>query len=46
MQSPSLFQILELHRQIIAKSGGSSGIRDIGGLESAIAQAHMTFDEK
>ncbi len=41
-----LFQILELHRQIISQSGGSLGIRDIGALESALAQPKMTFDKK
>ncbi|MCH8957669.1 type II toxin-antitoxin system death-on-curing family toxin [candidate division KSB1 bacterium] len=46
MKFLSLFQILELHRQIIAQSGGSLGIRDIGALESALAQPKMTFDKK
>ena len=34
---------LALHAKIIAKSGGSSGIRDRGLLESALAQPKMTF---
>lgn len=46
MKFLSLFQRLELHRQIIAQSGGSLGIRDIGALESALAQPKMTFDKK
>lgn len=46
MKFLSLFQILELHRQIISQSGGSLGIRDIGALESALAQPKMTFDKK
>ena len=46
MKFLSFFQILELHRQIIAQSGGSLGIRDIGALESALAQPKMTFDQK
>ncbi len=46
MKFLSLFQILELHRQIISQSGGSLGIRDIGALESALAQPKMTFDRK
>ena len=46
MKFLSFFQILELHRQIIAQSGGSLGIRDIGALESALAQPKMTFDKK
>ena len=46
MKFLSLFHILELHRQIIAQSGGSLGIRDVGTLESALAQPKMTFDKK
>ncbi len=46
MKFLSLFQILELRRQIISQSGGSLGIRDIGALESALAQPKMTFDKK
>ena len=37
-------QILDLHRIVITKSGGSAGLRDRGGLESAVAQPMMTFD--
>ncbi len=38
-----LLEVLELHRQVIVQSGGASGVRDIGLLESAIAQPLMTF---
>ncbi|MDJ0796176.1 MAG: hypothetical protein QNJ51_04950 [Calothrix sp. MO_167.B12] len=38
--------MLELHRRIIEQSGGASGIRDIGLLESAIAQPRMTFGKE
>jgi death-on-curing protein len=38
-----LFEVVELHRQIIEQSGGALGIRDLGGLESALAQPRMTF---
>ncbi|RCJ16221.1 death-on-curing protein [Nostoc sp. ATCC 43529] len=38
-----LVEVLGLHRQIIEQSGGKLGIRDLGGLESAIAQPRMTF---
>ncbi|MEM1367582.1 MAG: type II toxin-antitoxin system death-on-curing family toxin, partial [Cyanobacteria bacterium P01_H01_bin.15] len=34
----TLIEVLELHRKIIEQSGGTSGIRDMGLLESAIAQ--------
>lgn len=40
----TLSEILELHRLIIELFGGIDGIRDKGGLESAIAQPRMTFD--
>ncbi|GJD19688.1 hypothetical protein RIVM261_046440 [Rivularia sp. IAM M-261] len=39
----SLLEVLSLHRQIINQSGGASGVRDLGALESAIAQPRMTF---
>jgi death-on-curing protein len=35
--------VLMLHADVIAQSGGSSGIRDRNGLESAVAQPQMTF---
>jgi death-on-curing protein len=39
----TLIEVLELHRKILEQSGGALGIRDIGLLESAIAQPRMTF---
>jgi death-on-curing protein len=39
----TLIEILELHRRILEQSGGALGIRDIGLLESAIAQPRMAF---
>ncbi len=39
----TMIEVLELHRKILEQSGGSSGIRDMGLLESAIAQPRMTF---
>jgi death on curing protein len=38
-----LLEVLELHRRVIEQSGGASGIRDLGLLESALAQPLMTF---
>lgn len=43
MRFLTLIEVLELHRRIIEQSGGALGIRDIGLLESAIAQPQMTF---
>lgn len=42
----ALIEVLELHRKILEQSGGALGIRDIGLLESAIAQPRMTFGGK
>lgn len=39
----TLMEVLELHCRILEQSGGALGIRDIGLLESAIAQPRMTF---
>lgn len=39
----SLEQILDLHAKQIRTSGGSAGLRDRGGLESAVARPAMTF---
>ncbi len=38
-----LSEILYLHRRIIEKSGGINGIRNLGGLESAIALPKQSF---
>ncbi len=46
MRYLTLIEVLELHRRIIKQSGGISGIRDLGLLESAIAQPWMTFDKE
>nr|WP_121968781.1 type II toxin-antitoxin system death-on-curing family toxin [Leptolyngbya sp. BC1307] len=43
MRYLTLIEVLELHRRIIAQSGGAMGIRDFGMLESAIAQPRMAF---
>ena len=36
-------EVLTLHRLIVAQSGGAIGLRDIGALESVVAQPRMTF---
>ena len=43
MRYLTIAEVLYLHRMVIAQSGGSSGIRDLGGLESAIAQPLTKF---
>jgi death-on-curing protein len=39
----TLVEVLNLHRQIIEQSGGALGVRDVGALQSALAQPRMTF---
>ena len=43
---PKLPDVLWLHSRIIADSGGSAGLRDLGALKSALAQPSMTFGER
>ncbi len=44
MRYPTLDEVLELHRLTLEQAGGMAGVRDLGMLESAIAQPYMTFD--
>ena len=39
----SLAEVLNLHGLIIAETGGADGLRDLGLLESALAQPRQTF---
>src|SRR5437867_10279787 len=39
----SLDEILEIHKDQIARYGGMAGIRDLGLLQSALAQPQATF---
>jgi death-on-curing protein len=39
----TLVEVLSLHSQIIEQSGGALGVRDLGALESALAQPRMAF---
>lgn len=43
MRHLTLAEVLELHRLLIAQTGGSTGVRDMGLLTSAVAQPLMTF---
>ncbi len=40
---PSVDQVIAIHANVIAKSGGSDGIRDKGLLESAVAAPQATI---
>jgi death on curing protein len=46
MRYLTLTEILSLHALLLTQTGGANGIRDLGGLESAIAQPMMTFGER
>ncbi len=39
----SLAEVLELHRRLIEQTGGMPGLRDLGLLESSLAQPHQSF---
>ncbi|HRX78212.1 MAG: type II toxin-antitoxin system death-on-curing family toxin [Planctomycetaceae bacterium] len=43
MRYLTLSEVLSLHRGIIEQSGGAAGIRDLGSIESAVAQPQLTF---
>ncbi|MBP6344052.1 MAG: type II toxin-antitoxin system death-on-curing family toxin [Candidatus Omnitrophica bacterium] len=46
MQEPlflTLAEVLEIHKDQIARYGGDVGIRDLGLLQSAVAQPEMSF---
>jgi death-on-curing protein len=44
MRSLSLDQVLRLHARIIETSGGGAGLRDLGRLQSALAQPQASYD--
>jgi death-on-curing protein len=44
MRYLTLGEVVALHRAILDATGGADGIRDVGALESALAQPKATFD--
>lgn len=44
MRYLTLGEVVALHRAVIDSSGGATGLRDLGALESAVAQPRATFD--
>jgi len=44
MRYLGLGDILELYRRIMEETGGATGVRDINGLQSALAQPRITFE--
>lgn len=43
MRYLTLPEVVALHRVLISTTGGATGIRDVGALESALAQPRATF---
>jgi len=43
MRYLSLPEVLEIHRRVLAQSGGAGGVRDLGAIASALTQPAMTF---
>jgi death on curing protein len=43
MRYLSLKEVIELHRLLLERTGGLAGVRDLGLLESAVAQPLMSF---
>jgi death-on-curing protein len=44
MRYLTLGEVVEIHRRLLTQSEGASGIREVGLLESALAQPRATFD--
>lgn len=43
MRYLGLSEVIELHRRLLEQTGGAAGIRDLGALESALAQPKMAL---
>lgn len=43
MRFLTLAELIDLHNRIIDQTGGAPGLRDMGRLESAVAQPRMSF---
>jgi death-on-curing protein len=43
MRYLTLGEVVALHRAVLESSGGASGVRDLGALESALAQPRASF---
>jgi death-on-curing protein len=43
MRYLTIGEVLEIYRRVMEQSGGLFGVRDVGALESAVAQPRMTF---
>lgn len=43
MRYLTVYEVLEIHRLVLAQSGGRQGVRDFNAVDSAVAQPAMTF---
>ena len=43
MRYLTLGEVIALHRLVVEQAGGAAGLRDLGALESAVAQPRATF---
>jgi death on curing protein len=43
MRYLALAEVVDLHRRLLEATGGAAGVRDLGALESALAQPRMTL---
>jgi death on curing protein len=43
MRYLALAEVVDLHRRLLDSTGGAAGIRDLGALESALAQTRITL---
>ena len=46
MRYITVSEVLEIYQGVMQQTGGLIGIRDIGALESALAQPYATFDRQ
>src|SRR3954462_2079407 len=46
MRYLTLGEVLLLHARVLERSGGGRGLRDLGALQSALAQPTMTFGDR
>jgi death-on-curing protein len=44
MRYLTLAEVVELHELVLEAAGGAAGLRDLGGLESALAQPKASFE--
>ena len=43
MRYLTLHEVVEIHRRILVQTGGAAGVRNLGAVQSALAQPEMTF---